>query len=206
MWASADNRAKLWLQLFIVQTFLLAVSVAGLYRVLTAPPLVYRVGCDGIPVPLTLNEAVYSEPQETELRSFAAHAALKLMRLDSYSIVNDVLETSKWMTPEGYGRWEPELQTLVKGVEDVKRRANVDEQTLSIDIDKKAWPWIARVRGERRILTDRDEAVKIPNQPFEVTFEIVTTTRTPLNPWGLLVNAFRTQGTLLQVATRTREG
>jgi hypothetical protein len=202
IWEAADRRSAIWLQVTVALLVLNGVLAGTLFKLMTKPPLVYRVSNDGIPQAVVLNTAVYGEPQTNELRAFVRIAVTpKLLRLDSYAIVNDLLDVTKLMSAECYKAFQPEIENLISGVEGVRRRAYIDESKLEIEVSKDTYPWRATVKGLRQIVVPKGYP-PVPPQPFQVSFDLVQTQRSETNPWGLLVHAFQTQGTLLQVATR----
>src|SRR5262249_23033652 len=99
-WASAEARARLWFRFAIAQMALLALGLLALGYVLTRPREVIRIGCDGIPQVVRINDVVYSEPAEQEIKAFASSFAILYARSDSYSVVNDLLFCMGRMTPE----------------------------------------------------------------------------------------------------------
>jgi hypothetical protein len=199
-WASADRRARIWFRVAAVQTVLLLLSLSALGRIAARPREVIRVGCDGIPQVVQINEAVYSEPAEQEIRAFAASFATFYARSDSYSVVNDLVFCMRRMTPElrerfkGIARGSRERPGIASVVESLKRRTQIDPASLEVKVDKHAYPWRAVVKGARQIVGQPAEAA----QPFELELELVRTSRDELIE-GLLVWDIRAKGDALDV-------
>ena len=81
IWASHEARAKLWFRLFIVATAGLLLSLVTTIRVWHHPREVVRIGCDGIPQVVTLDNQAYSEPNEREIRAFVPEMASTNLRV-----------------------------------------------------------------------------------------------------------------------------
>jgi hypothetical protein len=115
-----------------------------------------RIGCDGIPSLVRINDQVYSEPDEREIRAFVAEFAVFFMRGDSFSAVNDAVWAARRMAPE----LREEFRRAAKGtrermgsvaiLESLKRRTQIDASALEIEVDKRVYPWRARVKGTRQ--------------------------------------------------------
>ena len=58
VWASHEARARIWFRLFVVTLACLVLSLFTTIRVWTRPREVIRIGCDGIPQVVTLDNAV----------------------------------------------------------------------------------------------------------------------------------------------------
>ena len=91
IWASHEARARIWFRLFVLAGAGLVLSLVTTIRVWTRPREVIRIGCDGIPQVVTLDNAAYSEPNEREIRGFATEFAVFYARSDSYSVLNDLV-------------------------------------------------------------------------------------------------------------------
>lgn len=199
-WASAEKRAAIWFRVAAIQTVLVTLSVVVLWRVLGRPREVIRIGCDGIPQVVQINEAVYSEPAEQEIRAFAATFATFYARSDSYSVVNDLVFCMRRMTPELRERFKViargsrERPGIAAVVESLKRRTQIDPASLEVKVDKHTYPWRAVVKGSRQVVGEPPEAA----QPFELELELVRTSRDELIE-GLLVWGIRAKGDALDV-------
>jgi len=200
-WATAETRARVWLRLALAQTLLLVLSLVALGRVLNKPREVIRIGCDGIPQVVRINDAVYSEPAEQEIRAFAVTFTTFYARSDSYSVVNDLLFCMRRMTPElrerfkAVARGTRERPGIIAAVEGLKRRTQIDPSSMEIKVDKRTYPWRAKVHGVRQVVGQPPEAV----QAFELELELVRTSRDELIE-GLLVWGIRAKGEGLDVA------
>jgi hypothetical protein len=199
-WATAEKRARIWFWAATVQSALLALSALNLGWLLLRPREVIRIGCDGIPQLVQLNDAVYSEPVEQEIRAFAATFTTFYARSDSYSVVNDLAYCMRRMTPElrerfkALARGSRERPGLVVVIESLKRRTQVDPGSLEIKVDKRGYPWRAVVKGTRQVVGQPAEA----SQAFELELELVRTSRDDLIE-GLLVWAIHAKGDALDV-------
>ena len=164
-------------------------------RLLARPREVVRIGCDGIPQVVTINDAVYEEPDEREIRAFATSFASFYARSDSYSIVNDFVWCARRMTPELRDRFKALVKggagrpSLIAAIEALKRRTEV--QVSDVAVDKRSYPWHARVRGVQKVVGDADAA-----QAFELDLELVHTSRDELIE-GLLVWGIEARGDAL---------
>jgi hypothetical protein len=194
-WRSAEERAVFWhrLALFEGLSLVLSLGVAG--RVLGRPREVIRIGCDGIPQVVTINDAVYQEPDEREIRAFATSFASFYARSDSYSIVNDFVWCAKRMTPELRERFKTLVRgsggrpSLVAAIEALKRRTEVE--ISEVKVDKASYPWRARVRGVQKTVGEGEGG-----QAFEVDLDLVRTSRDELIE-GLLVWGIEARGEAL---------
>lgn len=199
-WASAEKRALIWFRLAATQAVLLALTLVILGRVLARPREVIRIGCDGIPQVVQIDEAVYSEPAEQEIRAFAATFGMFYARSDSYSVVNDLVFCMRRMTPELRERFKViargsrERPGIAAVVESLKRRTQVDPPSLDVKVDKHTYPWRAVVRGRRQVVGEPPDAA----QPFELELDLVRTSRDELIE-GLLVWGIRAKGDALDV-------
>lgn len=199
-WASAERRAQICFWTAAIQTVLLALALSSLIRIMGRPREVVRIGCDGIPQLVQINEAVYSEPAEQEIRAFAGTFATFYARADSYSVVNDLAYCMRRMTPElrdrfkALARGSRERPGLVAVIESLKRRTQIDPGSLEVKVDKRSYPWRAVVKGSRQVVGQPTEA----GQGFELELELVRTSRDELIE-GLLVWGVRAKGDALDV-------
>src|SRR5438552_16801737 len=158
VWASHEARARIWLRLFVVTLACLVLSLFTTIRVWNRPREVVRIGCDGIPQVVTLDKAAYSEPNEREIRAFATAFAVFYARSDSYSILNDLVWCANRMAPELRERFKrivrgtSEGPGVIKVIEKLQRRTQIDPATLDIQVDKRPYPWQVRVKGTRQIV------------------------------------------------------
>jgi hypothetical protein len=201
-WKSAEERAVFWHRLAIFEAFLLSLSLLVAGRVLGRQREVIRIGCDGIPQLVALNDAVYSEPDEREIRAFAASFAGFYARADSYSIVNDLVFCARRMTPEFRERFKAAVKgqggapNLIARVEGMKQRMEV--QVKDVEVDKRSYPWRAKVRGVQRVVGESD------GRAFELDLDLVRTSRSELVE-GLLVMGLRASGDALMLALSPSE-
>jgi hypothetical protein len=199
-WATAERRASIWFRIAAIQAVLLGLTLVTLGRVVARPREVIRIACDGIPQVVQINEAVYSEPAEQEIRAFAATFATFYARSDSYSVVNDLVFCMRRMTPELRERFKTiargsrERPGIAAVVESLKRRTQVDPAALDVTVDKRTYPWRAVVKGSRQVVGEPPEAA----QSFELELELVRTSRDELIE-GLLVWGVRAKGDALDV-------
>jgi hypothetical protein len=100
IWASHEARARLWFRLFLVTAAGLVLSLVTTIRVWNRPREIVRIGCDGIPQVVALDNAAYSEPNEREIRAFATEFAVFYARSDSFSILNDLVWCANRMAPD----------------------------------------------------------------------------------------------------------
>jgi hypothetical protein len=197
-WRSAEERAIFWHRLALFEAFAVCLSLVVTGRVLGKPREVIRVGCDGIPQVVTINDTVYSEPDEREIRSFAASFASFYGRADSYSIVNDLVWCAKRMTPELRARFKALVKGrggrpgLVEAVEALKRRTEVE--VSEVQVDKRSYPWHARVRGVQKVVGESEGG-----QGFELDLDLVRTSRDELVE-GLLIWGIQAHGDALVLA------
>src|SRR5687767_3182015 len=82
IWASHEARARLWFRLFLFAAGGLVLSLVTTVRAWNRPREVIRIGCDGIPQVVTLDNTAYSEPNEREIRAFATEFAVFYARSD----------------------------------------------------------------------------------------------------------------------------
>ena len=202
---SHERRAQVYARLLVVTLALLALSLVNTYRAWNRPREVVRIGCDGIPQLVRVNDDVYSEPDEREIRAFAARFAVRAARADSFSVVNDYLDILPLMAPELRERFRREARGsseqpgAVQVVQSLQRRTQVDPATLEITIDKRPYPWHVNVRGVRQVVGQGAEA----NEKFEMDLELVRASRSDVIE-GLLVYGMRTKGDPLSVGRTKR--
>lgn len=194
IWASHDARARVWFRLFIVSTAGLVLSLVTTIRVWNRPREVIRIGCDGIPQVVTLDNAAYSEPNELEVRAFAIEFAVFYARSDSYSILNDMVWCANRMAPELRERFKKTVRGskdtpgLIPVIEKLQRRTQIDPAALQIDVDKRPYPWKAKVKGVRQIVGETGQG-----ETFELEMDLVRASRDERLE-GLLVWAIRAKG------------
>ena len=145
-WASHERRAQVYGRLLTVCLALLGLSLANTYRAWSQPREVVRIGCDGIPPLVRINEEVYQEPDEREIRAFASMFAVMYARGDSFSVVNDYVFAASKMTAElrepfrlqarGTAERPGAIQVVARDV--WRDRRGVVEDVLSIGSDVAA--------------------------------------------------------------------
>jgi hypothetical protein len=200
IWASHEARARLWFRLFVATAAALALSLVTTLRVWTRPREVVRIGCDGIPQVVTLDNVAYSEPNEREIRAFATEFSVFYARSDSYSILNDLVWCANRMAPELRERFKrsvrgtPETPSLISVIEKLQRRTQVDPTTLDLQVDKRPYPWKVNVKGVRQIVGD-----KAPGETFELELSLVRASRDE-HLEGLLVWAIHAKGEPIDTA------
>lgn len=199
IWASHEARAKLWFRLFCIAVAALALSLITTLRVWNRPREVVRIGCDGIPQVVALDNAAYSEPNEREIRAFATEFAVFYARSDSFSILNDMVWCANHMAPELREQFKRTVrgapgttQGIVTVIEKLQRRTQIDPATLEIQVDKRPYPWKVNVKGVRQIVGDKG-----PGEGFELDMDLVRTSRDE-HLEGLLVWALRAKGEPLE--------
>jgi hypothetical protein len=194
IWASHEARARLWFRLFVLAAAGLVLSLVTTIRVWSRPREVIRIWCDGIPQVVALDNASYSEPNEREIRAFATEFAVFYARSDSYSILNDMVWCANRMAPElrehfkKTVRGSPNRPGLVPVIEKLQRRTQIDPAALEIDVDKRSYPWKAKVKGTRQIVGETGTG-----ETFEVEMDLVRASRDERLE-GLLVWAIRAKG------------
>jgi hypothetical protein len=194
IWASHEARAKVWFRLFLVATAGLVLSLVTTIRVWNRPREVVRIGCDGIPQVVTLDNAAYSEPNEREIRAFATEFAVFYSRSDSYSILNDLVWCANRMAPDLRERFKrsvrgtPGTQGIVNVIEKLQRRTQIDPGTLEIQVDKRPYPWKVNVKGVRQVVGDKGSG-----ESFELDLDLVRASRDERLE-GLLVWGIRAKG------------
>ena len=194
IWASHEARARLWFRLFLLTSAALALSLVTTIRVWSRPREVVRIGCDGIPQVVRLDNAAYSEPDAREIRAFATQFAVFYARSDSYSILNDLVWCANRMAPELRERFKravrgtPERPGVVSVIEKLKRRTQIDPASLEIEVDKQPYPWKVQVRGLRQVIGEEG-----PGESFELEMSLVRASREEQLE-GLLVWGIRAKG------------
>ena len=194
IWASHEARARIWFRLFVVAVAGLALALVTTIRVWNRPREVIRIGCDGIPQVVTLDNASYSEPNEREIRAFATEFAVFYARSDSYSILNDMVWCANRMAPELREQFKrtvrgtQERPGLVTVIEKLQRRTQIDPTGLEIAVDKRPYPWRVAVKGVRQLVGDNG-----PGEAFELDLELVRTSRDE-RVEGLIVWGIRAKG------------
>ncbi len=204
-WASHERRARIYGRLLGVSLALLGLSLVNTYRAWNQPRDVIRIGCDGIPQLVRLNEEVYSEPDEREIRAFTSLFAVMYARGDSYSVVNDYVFCASKMNPELreqfrlQARGTPERPGAIQVVESLRRRTQVDPASLEISIDKKSYPWRVKVAGLRQIVGQGSDT----SEKFELDLELVRASRNQVLE-GLLVYRIQAKGDPVEAALLRR--
>lgn len=194
IWASHEARARLWFRLFLLAAAGLAVSLLTTIRVWNRPRDVIRIGCDGIPQVVRLDNVAYSEPNEREIRAFATEFAVFYARSDSYSILNDLVWCANRMAPELRDRFKrsvrgtAETPGIITVIEKLKRRTQIDPAILDIQVDKGPYPWKVQVKGVRQVVGDAG-----PGESFELELNLVRASREEQLE-GLLVWGIRAKG------------
>jgi hypothetical protein len=194
IWASHEARARLWFRLFLLAAAGLAVSLLTTIRVWNRPRDVIRIGCDGIPQVVRLDNVAYSEPNEREIRAFATEFAVFYARSDSYSILNDLVWCANRMAPELRDRFKhsvrgtAETPGIITVIEKLKRRTQIDPAILDIQVDKGPYPWKVQVKGVRQVVGDAG-----PGEGFELELNLVRASREEQLE-GLLVWGIRAKG------------
>jgi hypothetical protein len=191
-WKTAEDRARLWFSVALIETFALVMSIVATDRLLSRPREVIRIGCDGIPQVVRINEQVYSEPDEREIKAFAVSFAEFYARSDSYSVVNDLVWCAKRMTPELreqfklFARGTQDRPGIIRTIEALKRRTQID--ISEVQVEKQSYPWHAVVRGLQQVVGQPEAS-----QRFELQLDLVRTSRDELIE-GLLVSGIRAKG------------
>jgi hypothetical protein len=193
LWASHETRARIYGLALLAMGGLNALMGVNLYRSWTRDREVVRIGCDGIPQLVRVNDEIYSEPDEREIRAYAMEFAVFFMRSDSYSIVNDTAWCMRRMTPElaqSYKRTmvgtkaEPGLVAII---ERLKRRTQIDTASLELKVDKKSYPWRVMVTGVRQIVGQEQ------SEPFSLGLELYRASRNEVIE-GLVISGVRPHG------------
>src|SRR5262245_66303165 len=79
-WATHERRARVYARLLAVTLVLLFLSLLNTYRAWSRPREVVRIGCDGIPSLVRINDEVYSEPDVGEICAFVEGFAVFFIR------------------------------------------------------------------------------------------------------------------------------
>ena len=186
LWASADRRAQVWLGVAALLAVTNVLSLWTTIRVLKRPKDVIRIGCDGLPAVVRLAEN-YAEPNDVEIRAFVTNFSTFFARSDSFSLRQDLAWCAQRMEPklrmdflrEAVGT--KEQPGVLRVIEGLQRRAQIDPAQLEIQVDKSMYPWRARVKGVRQIVGS-----EAPPQAFQLELELVRATREEVLE-GLLV-------------------
>ena len=192
IWDGHANRAALWRALFLGSAAVTALALLLSLRLLGRPREVISIGCDGIPQLVRLDTEQYTEPNEREMQALVRLWTVAYARNDSFSAVNDAVHAARYMVPElreVYRRrmkGTPEQPGLVAQLQAVGRRTEIDPNQLSVEIDREVYPWLARVRGERRVLREG----QTETQPFALDIRLVRAPREQVLE-GLLVQEIR---------------
>src|SRR5574340_501815 len=178
IWASHEARARLWSRLFVVAMAGLLLSLVTTIRVWHRPREVVRIGCDGIPQVVTLDNQAYSEPNEREIRAFATEFAIFYARSDSYSILNDLVWCANRMAPDLRERFKRTVRGengrpgLIPVIEQLHRRTQVDPASLTVEVDKRPYPWKVHAKGIRQRVGDSG-----PGEAFDLDLDLVRASR-----------------------------
>ncbi len=192
IWDGHAHRAALWRALCLGSAAITALALFLSLRLLNRPREVIRIGCDGIPQLVRLDTEQYTEPNEREMQAFVRLWTVAYARGDSFSAVNDAVHAARYMVPELRDvyrrrmRGSPEAPGLVAQLEAVRRRTEIDPNQLSVEFDRQVYPWLARVRGERRVLREGQTEV----QPFALDLRLVRAPREQVLE-GLLIQEVR---------------
>lgn len=187
VWASADTRARVWFTVACVTGLALFASLWTTIHLLNRPREVVRVGCDGVPQLVTITGA-YDEPNDAEIRAFVTAFAIQYGRMDSFSVMNDVVFCAQNLVPELRETFRVTGRQLIATLEPLRRRTHVDPARVEIELDKTRYPVTARVKGVRQVLGNRPE-----EQPFQFTLELVRASRREVLT-GLLVYRIHADG------------
>ena len=77
---------------------------------------------------------------------------------------------------------------VIKVIEKLQRRTQIDPATLDIQVDKRPYPWKVKVKGTRQIVGESG-----PGESFELELDLVRASREE-NLEGLLVWSLRAKG------------
>ena len=205
-WQSHERRARLYGVALAVMAVINLMSQVNLYRQSHKEREVVRIGCDGIPQLVRVNDQVYAEPDEREIHAFAAEFTVFFMRGDSFSAVNDAAWCARRMTPELGEAYKSAMrgsrhhQGAIAILEGLKRRTQIDPSTLEIAVDRKSYPWRANVKGRRQIVGADDAA----GQVFELDLELFRASRNDVVE-GLVVSAVQPRGEAMATAVTELE-
>lgn len=190
IWDRHAHRAALWRGLCLGSSVLTALALLLCLRLLTRPREVIRIGCDGIPQLVRLDTEQYTEPNEREMQAFVRLWTVAYARNDSFSAVNDAVHAARYMVPELRDvyrrrmRGSAQQPGLLAALEAVQRRTEIDPNALQVEIDRQQYPWVARARGERRIVGQAEA------QAFALEVRLVRAPREQVLE-GLLVQEVR---------------
>lgn len=211
VWASYELRARVWFGVAAVSVALLALSLTANIQAWRKPREVIRIGCDGIPQAVRIEEPAYSEPSELELRAFAAQFGALFLRRDSYSVRHDYVWCAKRMAAElqeafkAEARGQPGQPGAIVVIESLKQRAEVDTGELEIAVDKSVYPWLAAVKGKRQVAREGEDGnTTTVAEPVALNLEVVRTRRTEELPAGLLVWKLHSRGEPLRTPQMER--
>lgn len=191
IWERHASRAALWRALCLVSGALTALALVLCLRLLDRPREVIRIGCDGIPQLVRLDNEQYSEPNEREMQAFVRLWTVAYARNDSFSAVNDAVHAGRYMVPElrevyrRRMRGTPEKPGLLAQLEALQRRTEIDPNALDVQVERQVYPWLVRVRGERRVVGAQSD-----RQPFALEVKLVRAPREQVLE-GLLVQEVR---------------
>ncbi len=194
-WQSHERRARLYGFAALAMAGMNVLAQVNLYRQAHKEREVVRIDCDGIPQLVRLNDEVYAEPDEREIRAFTAEFTVFFMRGDSFSALNDAAWCARRMTPELAEAYKAAMRGTrdkpgaIAILEGLKRRTQIDPASLEITVDKKSYPWRANVNGARQIVGSPDAA----SQPFELDLELFRASRNDVIE-GLVVAAVQPRG------------
>jgi hypothetical protein len=185
-WATAEHRARIWFWLFVLQSTALLCSLGETRHLLYKPLQVIRVGCDGIPNVIRLDEEKYSEPTDAEVRAFATNFIRYFARADSGSVVNDYAWCGQHMAPNLRAVFVRDVKRTraTTIVEDLKARADIDPSSMKIEVDTRPYPWRVKVSAVRRSVSETSS--EPVDTPIEVELQVVKTPRSEVIE-GLLV-------------------
>lgn len=177
IWASSERRARAYGFMLLVSLCVTGLALLNTYKAWHREREVVRVGCDGIPQLVRVNDEVYAEADERELRAFVAEFSVFFMRYDSHSILNDSAWAAARMTPElaeafkTTMRGTRERPGVIPLIEGLKRRTQIDPSRLEITINKSRYPWTASVKGERQIVGQEE------TEKFSLELELLRASR-----------------------------
>lgn len=182
LWKRHAQHAATWRALCLGQAVLTALALGLCFTLLRRPREVVRIGCDGIPQLVRLDVQQYSEPNEHEIQAFVRMWAVAYARADSWSAVNDAVYVGRYMVPELREAYRRHMRGtaaqpgLLAQLEAVKRRTEIDPNELDVRVDTHQYPWVAEVRGARKIVGAADVqrfslVVKLVRAPREQVLE-----------------------------------
>lgn len=182
LWKRHAQHAATWRALCLGQAGITALSLGLCFTLLHRPREVVRIGCDGIPQLVRLDVQQYSEPNEHEVQAFVRLWAVAYARGDSFSAVNDAVYVARYMVAELREEYRRRMKGaagqpgLLAQLEAVKRRTEIDPNDLQVRVDTQQYPWVAEVRGVRKIVGASDVqhfglVVKLVRAPREQVLE-----------------------------------